>query len=81
MQSAAMEVARKVDLMLVVGDHKSANTRRLRELCSQIIETQCLQSASELNPRWLKGKSKVGLTAGASTPEWVIQEVIHKLTA
>ncbi|MFH1617388.1 MAG: 4-hydroxy-3-methylbut-2-enyl diphosphate reductase [Candidatus Margulisiibacteriota bacterium] len=77
-QKAAVELARGVDLMLVIGDQKSANTKRLTELCSKTgTETHQIQTAKELDPQWLKGKGKVGLTAGASTPDWVVEEVVR----
>jgi 4-hydroxy-3-methylbut-2-enyl diphosphate reductase len=80
-QAAAVAVAKKVDLMLVIGDKMSANTKRLTELCAQTgVETHQIQTAAELNPAWLPGKKKLGLTAGASTPEWVIQDVIKCLS-
>jgi small subunit ribosomal protein S1 len=81
-QAAAVEAARQVELMLVVGDKMSANTKRLTELCSQTgTETHQIQSVGELNASWLINKRKVGVTAGASTPEWVIEEVIARLRA
>ncbi|MFH1825904.1 MAG: 4-hydroxy-3-methylbut-2-enyl diphosphate reductase [bacterium] len=79
-QNAAVELAQKVDLMLVIGDKMSANTKRLTELCAQTgTETHQIQTSKELNSLWLKGKSEVGLTAGASTPDWVVQEVVNRL--
>ena len=79
-QSAAVALARSVDLMLVVGDRLSANTKRLAELCSATgTETHQIQTVAELDAGWLAGKAKVGITAGASTPEWTIQDVLDKL--
>jgi len=79
-QAAAIELARQVDLMLVIGDSMSANTKRLTELCAETgTATHQIETAGELKSEWLKGKNKVGVTAGASTPEWVIKEVIEKL--
>ncbi|MFC1568247.1 4-hydroxy-3-methylbut-2-enyl diphosphate reductase [Candidatus Margulisiibacteriota bacterium] len=79
-QDAAVELAKQVDLVLVVGDKMSANTKRLNELCSATgIETHQIQTVKELNAKWLQGKSKVGITAGASTPDRVISEVVKKL--
>lgn len=80
-QSAAVEVARKVDLMLVIGDKKSANTKRLYELCSQTgTKTYWIQTAEELDNGWIDKNSKIGITAGASTPDWIVAEVKRKLT-
>jgi len=79
-QQAAVDLAKKVNLMLVVGDKMSANTKRLTELCSKTgTETHQIQTVKELDLNWLKGKNSVGITAGASTPEWVIDEVITAL--
>jgi len=79
-QSAAVKIARQVELMLVVGDKMSANTRRLTELCTKTgTETHQLETARELDFAWLKNKQRVGITAGASTPEWVIREVVEKI--
>jgi 4-hydroxy-3-methylbut-2-enyl diphosphate reductase len=79
-QDAAVELAGQVDLMLVIGDKMSANTKRLTELCSKAgAKTYQIQAAGELDLNWLAGKSKIGVTAGASTPDWVIDEVIKKL--
>jgi 4-hydroxy-3-methylbut-2-enyl diphosphate reductase len=79
-QNAAVDLAKKVDLTLVVGDKMSANTKRLTELCSQTgTETHQIQTVKELDAKWLKGKERIGITAGASTPEWVIREVVDGL--
>jgi 4-hydroxy-3-methylbut-2-enyl diphosphate reductase len=79
-QEAALELARRSDLMLVVGSRGSANTRRLAELCSTLVETHHIETAQEINPSWLTGKiERVGITAGASTPDEVIDEVVSSL--
>jgi 4-hydroxy-3-methylbut-2-enyl diphosphate reductase len=79
-QSAATELARQVELMLVIGDRLSANTKRLTELCTATgTETHQIQTVAEFDRRWLAGKQTVGVTAGASTPEWVIQEILATL--
>ena len=79
-QSAAIELAEKVDLVLVVGDKMSANTKRLTELCSKTgTVTHQIQTAEELDLSWLKNKEKIGITAGASTPDWVIKAVEEQL--
>ena len=80
-QRAAAELAETSDLMIVVGGHNSANTRRLAEVCSPIVETHHVESASEVMPEWLKGKNKVGITAGTSTPDEAIEQVIRKIKA
>jgi 4-hydroxy-3-methylbut-2-enyl diphosphate reductase len=79
-QNSAVGIARKVNLMLVIGDKMSANTKRLTELCTATgKETHQIETSTEFISDWLKGKNKLGITAGASTPEWVINEVLAKL--
>lgn len=70
------KMAKQVDLMIVVGGKNSANTTQLTRLCESIgIRTYHIETASEIQKSWLKGINKVGITAGASTPEWIIEEV------
>ncbi len=79
-QKTAEELAKKVDLMIVVGDFKSANTKRLTELCAKTgTETLQIEGTKDLKKEPLKGKKKVGVTAGASTPEWIINDVLKYL--
>lgn len=78
-QSAAEDVAETSDLMIVVGGHNSANTRRLADVCSPIAETHHIENADEIDAGWLKGKKTVGITAGASTPDEAIEQVIVKI--
>jgi len=68
-QTAAVELAATVDIMFVVGGKNSANTRRLAELClSTGCETNHIESPAEITPEMLRGKERIGITAGASTP-------------
>ena len=81
-QAAAADLARKVELMLVIGDNLSANTKRLAEICSSTgTRTYQIETAGEIHPDWLKGIEKIGITAGASTPEWAVKEVITCLSS
>ena len=78
-QAAARELASRSDIMLVVGDLNSANTRRLTELCSGTgVETHLVEGAHQLEPIWLRDKKHVGITAGASTPDETIDQVVNK---
>jgi 4-hydroxy-3-methylbut-2-enyl diphosphate reductase len=77
---AAKELSRWAELVLVVGGRNSANTRRLAETCARMgIETHLIEEAAEIDPRWLIGKERVGVTAGASTPDSAIAAVIQRL--
>jgi 4-hydroxy-3-methylbut-2-en-1-yl diphosphate reductase len=78
-QESAQKLADKVDLMFVVGDHTSANTNRLAELCSRLTATQLIETADEIKPSWLKGHKHIGITGGASTAEETITAVQNKL--
>ncbi len=75
-------LARKVDVMLVIGGRNSANTKQLARLCKQIgVQTHHIETAEELSPDWFAGKHSVGITAGASTPDWIIQEICNAVRA
>jgi 4-hydroxy-3-methylbut-2-enyl diphosphate reductase len=78
-QDAALELAKKSDVVIVIGGLKSANTRRLADICSEVTETHLIETAGEIDPAWLKGKKNIGITAGASTPDATIQKVIDRL--
>lgn len=81
-QEAARNLARQVDLVLVVGGRNSANTSRLATLCKEEGKpTHHIETAEEIRPEWLKGAGSVGVTAGASTPDWVVQGVLQRLAA
>ena len=77
-QTAAMELASKVDVMLVVGGRNSANTTKLAKLCESKCTTYHIETAQEILPEWFTKSNKVGITAGASTPDWIIREVHDK---
>ena len=78
-QSAAIELAQRADLMLVVGGRSSANTNRLAELCSRVTETHLIETAGEIQTSWIQGKGLIGVTAGASTDEQSVDEVMKRL--
>ncbi len=78
-QEAAVEVAKNVDLMIVLGGKKSSNTKRLYEKCSRIKKTLHLERIRELDTNLLRNIQKVGITAGTSTPDWIIEEAIEFL--
>jgi len=78
-QAAAAELAGRVDMMLVIGGHHSANTRRLAETCASVVETHHIETAEEMDEGWFAGRLRVGLTAGASTPDSIIDEIASRL--
>ncbi len=79
-QQSVREVAKQVDLLLVVGARNSSNSNRLREIGAQLgVPSYLVDDASMLDPQWLKGIRSVGVTAGASAPEELVQQLIDRL--
>jgi len=79
-QHAAQILARQVDVMLVVGGRNSANTSRLATICRQEGKpTHHIEVAGEIRQEWFQNARKIGVTAGASTPDWVLNEVLERL--
>jgi len=83
-QQSAEQLSREVEVMVVIGGRNSSNTHKLAETCRQNLPdtTHHVETAQELKPDWFSGKRKVGITAGASTPDYLIREcvdLIHSL--
>lgn len=79
-QNAVRDLSREVDLVLVVGAPSSSNSNRLVELASKIgLPAHLVESAADIDPTWLEGVERVGLTAGASAPEVLVEQVIDRL--
>jgi 4-hydroxy-3-methylbut-2-enyl diphosphate reductase len=79
-QQAVKELAKQVELLLVVGSKNSSNSNRLRDLGAEMgIAAHLIDDATDIKPEWLNGVSKVGLTAGASAPEHLVTRVITYL--
>ena len=79
-QKEAQKIARTVDLMLVVGGRNSGNTSRLSEICGQTgTPTRHIETHQELEREWFQGVDRVGITGGASTPDWIIEDVVARL--
>lgn len=73
-------MSHKVDVMLVLGGKNSANTSQLADLCRDLdVTTYHIETASEIREEWLNNAKTVGITAGASTPDWIIREVELRL--
>ena len=80
-QSEAQALAARSDAMVVIGGRESSNTRRLAELCKALCPMVVwIERAAELEPSTLCRKASIGITAGASTPEWIIKEVYDKMS-
>ena len=78
-QESAAELARRVDVMLVIGGRHSANTQRLAETCSALVETCHIETADEIEEARVRGKRHVGITAGTSTPDSSIELAERRL--
>lgn len=80
-QDAVKTLAADCDLVLVVGSVNSSNSNRLRELSEKLGTTAFLvDSADEIKPEWIDGKQRIGVTAGASAPEILVQQVVRRLS-
>ncbi|MHB8896014.1 MAG: 4-hydroxy-3-methylbut-2-enyl diphosphate reductase [Candidatus Geothermincolia bacterium] len=79
-QDEARDLAGRVDVMIVAGGRDSSNTAQLAATCESTgVPTHLIEDASEIEPDWLEGAGRVGVTGGASTPDWLIQEAIDRL--
>jgi 4-hydroxy-3-methylbut-2-enyl diphosphate reductase len=81
-QDAVKAMAGRVDLMIVVGSPNSSNSNRLREVAAlDGIPAYLVDGAEQIDPQWLQGKTRIGLTAGASAPEVLVNGVVERLQA
>ena len=80
-QTAATALSKNVDVMIVIGGRNSSNTHKLADTCKMNLpnDTHHIETAQELDPKWFEAKNKVGITAGASTPDYLIEECITKI--
>lgn len=79
-QQAARQLAQAVEVVVVVGGRNSANTRHLAEVCRKAgVRTYLVETAEELDLAWFSGVQSAGITAGASTPDWIIEEVKQRM--
>jgi len=74
-QHSAEKLAKNSDLMIVVGGKNSGNTTRLSQICSGFTKTRHIETARDIKKEWFKNVKKIGVTAGASTPDWIIKKV------
>ncbi|CZR97207.1 MULTISPECIES: 4-hydroxy-3-methylbut-2-enyl diphosphate reductase [unclassified Clostridioides] len=75
-QESAKELAREVDCMVVIGGKHSSNTQKLVKVCEDLVPTFAIETKDELDVDMLKRYKTLGITAGASTPNWIIEEVV-----
>ncbi|AFI04835.1 4-hydroxy-3-methylbut-2-enyl diphosphate reductase [Helicobacter cetorum] len=81
-QKAALDLSKEVDIMIVVGGKTSSNTKQLLNIAKQHCKDSYLvEDENELEIEWFKGKKLCGITAGASTPDWIIEKVKQKISA
>lgn len=79
-QQAVVDLAKKVDLILIIGGKNSSNTRKLWEICQENnIPSYLVEGSEDLNREWFKGINSVGISAGASTPMWIVEEVNKRM--
>lgn len=80
-QTAAAVLSRRVDVMVVIGGRNSSNTHKLADTCRAALpeDTHHVETADELDPAWFEGKRRVGVTAGASTPDYLIDQCVEKI--
>lgn len=81
-QDAARELSIEVDVMVVIGGKNSSNTKQLYSICLENCkDSYLIENQKELQASWFNNKKLCGITAGASTPDWIIQEVVNKIEA
>ena len=79
-QNASRKLAEKSDIMLIIGGKNSGNTKRLYQICKSVQKhTYHIETSDELKKQWFENKKTIGVTAGASTPDWIINKVISKI--
>ncbi|MBD3789861.1 MAG: 4-hydroxy-3-methylbut-2-enyl diphosphate reductase [Campylobacterales bacterium] len=79
-QDAAADLAKKADIMIVIGGKHSSNTKQLHSICkTYCMDSYLIENEKELDPKWFENKKLCGISAGASTPDWIVQNVIDKI--
>ena len=78
-QDAVRELSKEADIMIIVGGKNSSNTKQLFNIASKNSESYLIESEDEINPDWFKNKKLCGISAGASTPEWLVEKIISKI--
>ena len=78
-QDAVRELAKKADIMIIIGGKNSSNTKQLYNIAKEFCEAYLVESEEELKKEWFKGKKHCGISAGASTPEWLVEKIISRI--
>jgi len=78
-QIAAEQLAKEVDMMLVVGGFHSSNTKKLHEMAQHYVESHHIETPDHIQEEWLVGKDDIGIIAGASTADWIIEDVCQRI--
>ncbi|DAB35971.1 MULTISPECIES: 4-hydroxy-3-methylbut-2-enyl diphosphate reductase [Sulfurospirillum] len=80
-QDAARELAKEADVVIVIGGKNSSNTKQLHSICKEYCDDSFLvESEKDLDPSWFNQKQLCGVTAGASTPDWIIEKIVGKIS-
>jgi len=80
-QDAAKDLAKKADIVIIIGGKNSSNTKQLHSICKEYCADSFLvEDEKELDIEWFKGKHLCGVTAGASTPDWIIEKIVGKIS-
>jgi len=78
-QDAVRELAKKADIMIIIGGKNSSNTKQLYNIANEHCKSYLIESEEELKKEWFEGKNHCGISAGASTPEWLVEKIISKI--
>ncbi len=78
-QDAVRELSKEADIMIIVGGKNSSNTKQLYNIAKENCESYLVENEDEINPEWFKNKKLCGISAGASTPEWLVEKIISKI--
>ncbi len=79
-QESAAKLAQVVDIMIVVGGFHSSNTKKLAEITCKYVESHHIETAEDLDEEWFNEKNEIGITSGASTADWIVEEICGKIS-